>query len=390
LVVLAAVAVAATWPASTRAVAERAGLVDVHVEYRTARVTEVEATTCSSSAENTLPNGDLPPSVPCTRVTARVGDGSSAGRVVVVSAPQPVRASDITPGMRVVLERYPAQDGAPETWAWSDFERGVPLGTLALAFVLVAAMVGGWRGLRAVVGLAFAGVVLWVYLIPALVTGRNGLVVGLASAVLIMTVVVYFAHGVSVRSSVALLGTFAGLALVAALGLLGVATAHLSGVVSEEDYQLSQIMGDGNVIALRGVFVCGVLLVGLGVLNDVTITQSAAVWELRAALPGASWRELFTGAMRIGRDHIASTIYTIAFAYAGASLPVLMLLQLYRLPVGRTLTGGAFAEEIVRTLAGSIGLVLAVPATTLLAALLVPRAVRAPERARHRVAAHTH
>ncbi|WP_448630041.1 YibE/F family protein [Cellulomonas soli] len=118
------------------------------------------------------------------------------------------------------------------------------------------------------------------------------------------------------------------------------------------------------------MFLCGVVLAGLGVLNDVTITQASAVWELRAADPAAGWQRLFTQGMRIGRDHIASTVYTIAFAYTGASLPVLLLLEVYGQPFGQTITSGPFAEEVVRTLAGSIGLVLAIPLTTLVAALV--------------------
>jgi uncharacterized membrane protein len=119
------------------------------------------------------------------------------------------------------------------------------------------------------------------------------------------------------------------------------------------------------------------------VLNDVTITQASAVWELRAVSPGASRRELFAGGMRIGRDHIASTVYTIAFAYTGAALPVLLLLEIYQLPLGPTLTSGEFAEELVRTMVGSIGLVLAIPLTTAIAALVVTRA-GAGASARHR------
>ena len=129
------------------------------------------------------------------------------------------------------------------------------------------------------------------------------------------------------------------------------------------------------------------VLAGLGVLNDVTITQASAVWELRAADAGASWRGLFTGGMRIGRDHIASTIYTIAFAYAGASLPVLLLLQIYDLPLGQTLTSGQFAQEIVRTLAGAIGLILAIPFTTAIAATV---AASQPVGALGRASAHSH
>lgn len=383
LVLAAVTVIVLTWPASTRPVADKAGLVDANVQYETARAVSVKDTSCDSSVENTLPNGTLPPSVPCTQVSARVDQGPYAGTTTTVSAPAPITAHDVPPGTLLVLQHYPAQDGSPETWAWYDFNRSVPLGALTIAFLVITGLVGGWRGLRAILGLLFAGATLWVYLLPALINGENSMLVAISAAVLIMTVVVYFAHGLSVRSSAALLGTFTGLALVVLLGAFGVWIAHLTGVVSEQDYQLSQILGRGNVITLRGVLISGVLLVGLGVLNDVTITQASAVWELREAYPVAHWQALVGSAMRIGRDHIASTIYTIAFAYAGASLPVLMLLQLYRLPLARTLTGGAFAEEIVRTLAGSIGLILAVPATTALAAWLAPARTSAARGARH-------
>jgi hypothetical protein len=103
----------------------------------------------------------------------------------------------------------------------------------------------------------------------------------------------------------------------------------------------------------------------------VTITQSSAVWELYELAPGTGARKLFTSAMRIGRDHIASTVYTIAFAYAGAALPILIIVMLYNRPLGDTLTSAELSEEVIRTLVGSIGLVLAIPVTTLIAVLVV-------------------
>ena len=113
---------------------------------------------------------------------------------------------------------------------------------------------------------------------------------------------------------------------------------------------------------------------GLGVLNDVTITQASAVWELRAAAPEMTRRALFGSGMRIGRDHIASTIYTIVFAYAGAALTVLLLLFVYDRPLLDLLSNEDIAEEVIRTLASAIGLVLAVPATTAIAvAVVAPR-----------------
>ncbi len=372
LVVL-AVAVAAlagmalTWPTGPRAGQDptEAGAVD----FVTGRVTDSRWETCDGTVEDVEPDGSVPAEVRCLRVTAEV-PGDVPGGSVDVYATAGLAPADVPAGTRVVLERYPAADGQPEVWAWGDFARGVPLTAFTVVFGLLTVAVAGVRGLRALVGLAVAFGVLGAYLLPAVVAGENALVVALCASAAIVVTVLYLAHGVSLRTTTALVGTLAGLALVTGLGVAGAALAHLQPVTSEDTFQLARLLGDDGVQVLRGVFLCGVVLAGLGVLNDVTITQASAVWELRAADPTAGVRELFTRGMRIGRDHIASTVYTIAFAYAGASLPVLLLLEVYSQPLARTLTSGAFAEEIVRTLAGSIGLVLAIPLTTAIAAVV--------------------
>src|SRR5690554_701476 len=146
-----------------------------------------------------------------------------------------------------------------------------------------------------------------------------------------MIVVLYVAHGLSLRTSTALLGTMIGLAVTTALGVVGANAARLSGVASEDAFQLSLLLGENGAAALRGLFLCGGVRAGLGVLNDVPITRASAVWELRAAEPDAQRRTLFSRTMRIGHDHVAPTVYTIVFAYMGASLPILLLLQLYGL-----------------------------------------------------------
>jgi hypothetical protein len=120
-----------------------------------------------------------------------------------------------------------------------------------------------------------------------------------------------------------------------------------------------------------GLLLAGVIVASLGILNDVTVTQASAVWELRDVSPDATPGRLFRGAMRIGRDHIASTVYTIVFAYAGAALPVLLLIDLSQRPLGAIVTGEAIGEELVRTLVGAMGLVLSVPLTTAVGVALV-------------------
>jgi len=254
------------------------------------------------------------------------------------------------------------------TLGFSDFERGSPMLWLFVVYVVVVIAVARWRGLGALLGLAAAfGVVLF-FTIPALFDGGNALVVGLVTGSGALFVLLYLAHGPNARTTTAYLGTVAGLSVTALLGWWAVGASKLTGIWTEAHTQL-EFFDRG--VSLRGLVLCGIILAGLGVLNDVTVTQASAVWELRAARPDLGWRELFVRAMRIGRDHIASTVYTIAFVYVGAALPTLMLVTLYGQSLGITLTTSDIAEEIVRTLVGSIGLVLAVPLTTLIGALVV-------------------
>lgn len=247
-----------------------------------------------------------------------------------------------------------------------------------IVYATIVVLVARWRGVAAVAGLVISLTGIGLFTLPALLAGSSGLAVGLVTASALMFVVLYLAHGFTARTTTALLGTIAGLAVTGALGWWAAGAANLTGLVGEEALQLPAY---APAVDLRGVVLCGLILAGLGVLNDVTITQASAVWELHATRPDASRRELFTSAMRIGRDHIASTVYTIAFAYVGAALPLLLLVSLLAVPLGHTLTSGEIAEEVVRTLVSSIGLVLAIPLTTAVAVVAVGADSRAGERA---------
>lgn len=366
--------------------AHTSGIVDTGADYPLATVVSARDDKCQGANEDRLPDGTVPATVPCTAVVVTLASGTQ----VEVWAPSGYDAASLVPGTRVVLAHYPATSTEDEVYVWQDFDRAVPLGVLAGAFALVVIAVAGMRGLRSLVGLGLAfGVIGW-YMLPALLDGRNPVAVGLVSSATIMVVVLYLAHGVSRRTTTALLGTLAGLLVAAGLGALAASAARLNGIATEDAYRLAQLTGHLDATALRGVFICGVILAGLGVLNDVTITQASAVWELHASAPGTSRRTLFGRAMRIGRDHIASTVYTIAFAYAGAALPVLMLLSVYRLPLLQTISSGAFAEEIARTLVGSIGLVLAIPLTTAIAVTVVTASPVHGRHAGRESGAHSH
>jgi uncharacterized membrane protein len=287
--------------------------------------------------------------------------------------PQPIHLSPEVPatefaaGDRLKLMRFPAaaQTGSP--YVFADFVRTGPLVALAVVFGLVVFAVARWKGLAAIAGLVVSLLLIWQFLLPALIAGKNPLLAGLVTASAIMFVVVYLAHGISVKTTTALLGTFAGVAVVAAAAWWAIPAAHLTPAIHEG---MSQMRFIAPSVDLRGVLLCGMVLAGVGVLNDVTITQASAVWELRAAKPAATRRQVFARGMRIGRDHIASTVYTIAFAYVGTALALLVLVNLYDHAVADVLTFEEVAEELVRTLVASIGLVLAIPLTTAIGAAL--------------------
>jgi uncharacterized membrane protein len=223
--------------------------------------------------------------------------------------------------------------------------------------------------LLALVGLGVAGVVVGFFAIPALLAGEQAVVVALVASAAIMYVVLYTTHGFSIRTSAALGGTLTGMAITAGIAWWAVGSAHLTGVVDQGGQVLTTF---ADRISLQDVLIAAVVIAGLGILNDVTITQASAVWELRGASPTMSRTRLFTSAMRIGRDHIASTIYTIVFAYTGTALTLLLAVSLYDRSWWQLLGTEEIAEELVRAFASSIGLVLAVPATTAIAVATVP------------------
>ncbi|HHV20817.1 MAG TPA: YibE/F family protein, partial [Propionibacterium sp.] len=273
--------------------------------------------------------------------------------------------SGVSVGQKVKLFRIP-MEGIPAQYQFSEFARGVPLIFFTVLFVAAVVAVARWRGLMAIIGLGWAFFIMVYFMFPALVTGANPIMVGLVGGSAIMFVVLYAAHGFSARTTTALLGTLFGLVTAAILGWIATKWAHLTGVSSEDDMILSAAAPD---LQMTSIVICGIMLAGLGVLNDVTITQASAVWELAAE--DGDGKRIFGRAMRIGRDHIASTVYTIAFAIAGATLGTLVLLSIYQRPLFEVLATEQFSQEIVRTLIGSVGLVAAVPLTTAIGVAVV-------------------
>lgn len=304
----------------------------------------------------------------CRVATVRLSEGPEKGETTdleLFEGPGQPRLHD---GDKVVLGR--ALDRVGVDYYFSDFQRRTPLLWLGLVFAAAVIAIGRLRGLAALVGLGLSFVLLISFVLPAMLEGRNPLLVAIVGSSAIMFLLMYLAHGVNPKTTTALLGTLVSLALTGLLALLFVKFAMVANVGSEEKAFLQV---SASQISIEGILLAGIIIGSLGVLNDVTVTQAAAVWVLREADPTAGALDLYRQAMRIGRDHIASTVDTLVLAYAGAALPLLLLFTLASRPIGDVVTGGLVAEEIVRTLVGGIGLVASVPVTTGLAALVATR-----------------
>lgn len=368
------VGVVALWPDSAKVDALRD-----KAQFSAPGVTFVESTV--QSVARTCP--DAPTSEPvvgtenagpsCATVVVTVNEGPEKGQQATVGIPTAVADAGLTNGDKIRLVRLPDSAESVSRYSYDDVIRAQPLWILWIVFVLVVGAVARLRGILALISLGFAGYVLLSFMLPSLLSGSSGIAVSLVGSSAIMFVVLYLTHGPSARTSAALAGTLLGVLVTAVVGQLAINGATLSGFGDEGAAMLSAFAGS---LSYQGIYACALIVAGLGVLNDVTITQASAVWELRDAGPQLTRKQLFTSGMRIGRDHIASTIYTIVFAYAGSALAVLMLLSLYDRPIFALLTSETLAEEIVRTLASGIGLVLAVPITTAIAVATVAGPVR--------------
>ncbi|MBC9714169.1 YibE/F family protein [Streptomyces sp. TRM66268-LWL] len=344
-----------------------------------AKVTEVQQVDCKDvNASQVPPTGDTSTAEgnsaqqqatgECKKATIEVTAGPDKGRTFTEIV-QPDAPRQLEEGQEVVVAYAP---DAPEELQYSvtDVNRGTPMWLLAAIFALAVVVVGRMRGVMALVALAVSFAVLTLFILPAILQGSNPLVVAVVGASAIMLLALYMCHGLTARTSVAVLGTLISLLLIGLLGSLFIGWASLTG---NTDDNTGLIHGLYPEIDMSGLLLAGVIIGSLGVLDDVTVTQTSAVWELHQADPSMSARQLYRAGIRIGRDHIASVVNTLVLAYAGAALPLLLLFSIAQSSVGTVANSELVAEEIVRTLIGSIGLVASVPVTTALAALVVAK-----------------
>lgn len=243
------------------------------------------------------------------------------------------------------------------------------LGNIAFIFFLfflAVILVGGIQGLTSLLGMIFSLIIVISFIVPNILVGRNPLLISIIGSFIIMLVSIYLAHGINIKTHLAIISTFITLVLSGILSVVFVNMALLSGLGSEEAYSL--ILSQTAQINFKGLLLGGIIIGALGILDDVTTTQSAALFQLYEVNSKLSFEELFRRGIAIGKEHVAATVNTLVLAYAGSSLALFLVFYISgkNQPLWMIINSEIVAEEIIRALAGSTGLILAVPITTLL------------------------
>ncbi len=326
-------------------------------DLKPAEVVSVRATSCQNPASNR-----------CALVGAKLTGGPDEGKVVTLRVGD---AGDDIPsiGDKVRLfhlEVPPGFETDQPPYALADYERRTPILWLSTAFALLVILTGRWRGFLSLVGLGLSLLIVLYFIVPAILHGESPLAVAVVGSLAIMLTTIALAHGLGPKSLAACVGTAASLLLTAGLAVFATDLTHLSGFASEE---ATQLQVDVTGLSIKGLVVAGMVIGALGVLDDVTVSQSSTVMALFRANPQQSFVKLFGEGLTVGRDHIAATVNTLVLAYAGAALPALLVFSVGRVGFGNAINSEVVATQIVATLVGSIGLIAAVPLTTALAAL---------------------
>lgn len=309
----------------------------------------------------------------CRIATVKVTEGPQKGKVTKLTTVAEVGALDVQPGDHIRVYKNDVPPGAPANvppYSFADFDRRGPMLWLTIGFGVLLVLSGRLHGLRALVGLLASLVIVVEFVVPAILHGRSPFAVALVGAFAVMLVMMPLSYGLGAKALAALLGTGISLLLAAGLAYAFAKLAHLSGATSDESVYLG---ASQSRLSLQGLLVAGMVIGALGVLVDLTVSQASTVIALRRVNPSLGFRGLFRGALEVGHDHIAATVATLVFAYAGAALPVLLIFNVGGTSFTDAVNGEAVADEVIAALVGSIGLILSMPVTTALAALLAPR-----------------
>jgi uncharacterized membrane protein len=294
-------------------------------------------------------------------IKIKILEGDQSGEIVTIE-------NDYIPlkdGQRFFLfHTIDGLDGR-ETYSVRDIDRRPVIIFFVALFVAVVLFFSGKQGLRSLIGLTGSFFVILYILIPSLLKGYPPIFTSVFVATIILFLAIYFTHGFNRVSTVAFTGTVLAVILTGVLAYIGVTLAQFTGIVSEEAFYLN--LNTRGTLDLTGLLLGGIMIGVLGVLDDIAVTQAAVVRELYDSAPHLSGKKIYKKALGVGKEHVGALVNTLALAYTGASLPLLLLFSSGNSSMSSIINQEIFATEIIRTVVGSIGLILTVPITTFLA-----------------------
>lgn len=266
-----------------------------------------------------------------------------------------------------VMVSYNTDFKGNDNYHISDYMRRDSLIWLFVIFIALTIYIAKWRGISSLLGMGLSFLVIFFYILPNILSGSNPVQVAIIGSFIIVPLTFYFSHGFNKKTTVAVVGTAIALIFTGMLANFFIEMAKLTGFASEEASFL-QIAKQG-AIDMKGLLLAGIIIGALGVLDDITISQSAIVFQLKEANSKLKFNDLYKRAMDIGQDHISSMVNTLILVYTGAALPLLLLFINNPHPFTEIINYEMIADEIIRTLVGSIGLILSVPITTFIASI---------------------
>ncbi len=307
-------------------------------------------------------------------IKARITKGEDKGKIINFNnegIKELDRLKQLENNQKIVLLKLTREDNSVEYFL-HDYDRSSSLIIVLIFFIALILYFGRKRGLGSILGLIFSIVVLILYIAPAIVAGQNPLQITLIGSFLIATGSLFLAHGFNRQTLLTWLSTIITLSIAIFLSHIFTNVSYLYGLGSEEALYLQ--FGQYAHINLRGLLLAGIVIGTLGILDDVTATQTAVIWELKKTNPNLKFKELYQKSLKVGREHIASLVNTLALAYAGAALPLFIILYVNKsVPLWLKINSEPIAEEIVRTIVGSSALILAVPIASALASYFISK-----------------
>ena len=305
----------------------------------------------------------------CFEYTIRIDESNESIRTSI-----PILSEDGSSKFKVgdmVYASFMTDGFENESWAITGFVRESSILIMVVIFALAAIIIGKRQGLGSLLSLVFTVMILYGWAIPRILAGGDVLLIGVITVCITLVMIMYVSHGFNRKSSIAVLSTLIGVLIVAILAKLFISMVRVDGSGSEEAFLLLSQTGGG--LDLAAIFFVSILIGAVGVLDDVVMSQVSSIQELHIANPTLSSRKLFSQAMNIGKDHLSSMVNTLFIAYAGSSFALVILLTYNSGGIGNILRADAIAEEIVRTLAASTGILLIVPITSFIASYLIPK-----------------